>query len=228
MLARGGAHDLALFDPQDLELENLGRHVLPASAVGKNKAISLAAQLRGCYPNSAVVGHPFMIPLPAVRTARHARIALEQADVFIDCSAEESVFQWASEEGRRRRIPVIHMYLNAGASMLSIIASGKHATAARVDRALHDEISAGGAPFKPDEYDPPVEIETGAGCWSATFPGRGSDIAMLTSAAMPIVENLLASPRRSRGRAIVIRRHDADPNLVTQSLVDVAFAREYR
>lgn len=228
MLARGGAHELGLFDPEELELENLCRHVLPASAVGQNKAIALAAHLRGFYPDAFVAGYPWRLPLPQVRQTETARSFLEAAEVLIDCSVDDSVFRWASQHGKLRRVPVVHMYLNAGATMLTLVASGRHATAQLVDESLHADVSRGRAPFTAAEYDPPIRLETGAGCWSGTFPGRGSDIAMLTASAIRPLEGILEAPRRSRGRAVVIRRRDSGEDENAQPLVEVAFTRAYR
>jgi hypothetical protein len=228
LLARGGAHDLALFDQEKLELENLGRHILTATDVGMNKAVALARHLKGCYPQASIVGFSWPLPLAPVEATTRAREAIENADVIIDCTADDSVFRWASESGLRQRILALHMYVNAGASMLTMIASGKHVSCAKVDRALHGDIESGAAPFTQDEYDPPLAIEPGTGCWSATWPGRGSDIACLSAAAAPILEQLIGRARQSRGVAVVVRRLKMDAQLRTQALVEVAFTCEYR
>lgn len=50
-LAHAGVGKLTLIDPQSLQAANLGRHVLDASALGKNKAVALATQLQRQLPH---------------------------------------------------------------------------------------------------------------------------------------------------------------------------------
>lgn len=56
MLAMAGIGCLRLVDDEELTWANVGRHVLGAESVGKNKAKSLADRLQKGYPHSQIVG----------------------------------------------------------------------------------------------------------------------------------------------------------------------------
>ena len=227
-LARGGAHKLSLFDRATLEFPKLGRHVLYPIDVGNNKALAHARRLAGIHPDAQITGFPWPLPLDDVKSTREARAALDVADVIIDCTANETVLRWVSQR-RRQGTLVISMYTNAGASILSIVAAGRHASCLRVDNALHADVRAGALPCSLDEYDPPLEeIEPGVGCWSPTYPARGSDIAMLVAAAVPLLEQLVARERQSHGTALVLRRRAPDASLEPGPLVELLWKRDYR
>jgi molybdopterin/thiamine biosynthesis adenylyltransferase len=56
MLAMAGVGRVLLVDNEELTWANVGRHVLGAESVGKNKAKSLADQLQKSYPHSQIDG----------------------------------------------------------------------------------------------------------------------------------------------------------------------------
>lgn len=237
-IVRGAARDLALFDCETLDLENLSRHTLAGPEVGRSKAVDLARRLNGIHPLATVRG--FLSSLPLLdrppRREREAREAFDGADAYIECTANESVFQWLSRVGRERGQLVLHVFLGADARFLTICASGRHASCATVARKLFADIYDGRTPFTWDEYDPRTEeVMPGAGCWQGTFPAKGWDIAALVACAMPIVEHLLSHKWPSRGVAVVLQRHelvtspDGEADLAGRSpLVDVAWRESYR
>lgn len=159
-----------------------------------------------------------------------ADAALKETDVFIDCTASASQFAYWSHRGREEGRRVIRMYVNAYARMLTIVASGKHAAAALVEQEFCAEIAAGGLPFEPDEHSPAAEeVVPGAGCWASTFPARGSDIAALVAAAIPLLKTLIRQPYPSRGEVLVLRRRDADSiTLKEPNVIELAWRRAYR
>jgi hypothetical protein len=229
-LARGGAHDLTLFDNDTAELQNLTRHTLAAAEVGQNKARAVAARLSGIHPGSTIVGFAADVPLGLrEKSSEEQHASFDAADVLIDCSTNESAFRSMSVFGRAHGKRVIHIYANARARMLTVCCSGRHASCSEVARRLYAEIQVGDAPFSWDEYDPIVpEIESGAGCWHPTFPAKGHDLAALVGAATPLIERLMARPFSSRGTAIVLRRNEIADAFVVGPLVETAFVRDYR
>jgi hypothetical protein len=234
-LARGGARELSLFDNEVLDLDNLSRHALSAVEVGQNKAVAHARRLNGIHPRAHVRGFAFSLPpRPAPGKAdRPAWDLLQQADVLIDCTADQSVFGWASALGRENGKLVVHMFLNAHATMLTLCVSGRHASCAKVTRRLFDDIGAARTGFTVEEHDPEVEeILPGAGCWHATFPALGSDIAALVASSVPILEGFVARAQASAGTAIVLRRHEfafsSGLPPVPTNIVDIAWAANYR
>lgn len=56
-MARAGVGTIHIVDYDDLIWANVGRHVLGASSVGKNKALELAAKLQREFPHLKIVGH---------------------------------------------------------------------------------------------------------------------------------------------------------------------------
>jgi molybdopterin/thiamine biosynthesis adenylyltransferase len=237
-LARGGVRDLAFFDGETLELQNVARHTLAAPEVGQSKALALARRLSGIDSLACVRGFYATLPLydRPRRADREARSVFDAGSVYIDCTADDTVFRWVSKLGREAGRLVIHIFMNAHARMLTICTSGRHAPCVKVAKKLFDDVAAGRTPFGWDEYQAGgEEIIPGAGCWQATFPAKGADIAALVGAAIPIVENFVSRAQPSCGTAVVLRRRD----LTTRSdgtidlsggigLVEVAWSACYR
>ncbi len=59
LLAQAGVGEIDLVDPDQVELENISRHVLGASTYRQNKAAALAQRLQRDFPHSRATGHPF-------------------------------------------------------------------------------------------------------------------------------------------------------------------------
>lgn len=225
-LARGGARELTLFDDEELEFGNLTRHSLAPSDVGKDKAPALAERLNGLHPRARVRG--FRVRLPIADD--HPRATdLKQADIIVDCSANEAVFRWASDLGRHGGPRVIHLFTNARARMLTVCCSGAHASCRLVTSRLLKDIRDGTAPFTMEEYDASgQDIEPGAGCWKSTFPATGHDLSALVASAVPAIEAMISGPKRSTGTAIVMRRNDFTLSSSPAPVVELLFSREYR
>lgn len=237
-LSRGGARDLALFDNQTLELENLVRHTLAGPEIGQSKALALAKRLTGIHSLAHVRGFAASLPLEEhpPKANRQARAVFDAANVYIDCTADEPVFRWLSRIGRREGRLVIHVFMNAHARLLTICASGRHASCAKVVQKLVADVWAEHTPVSWKEYQAGAEeIRPGAGCWHPTFPARGADVAALVAAAVPVLEHLISRDRTSQGMAVVLRRKDlprsADGAIdlaAGTSLVDIVWSAPYR
>ena len=234
-LARGGTRELALFDKDTVDLENLSRHPLSPLDVGGSKAVKLAQRLNGIHPGAHVRGFAMQLP-PVSAPAKSQRVPwdlLRRAEVLIDCTTNRSVFYWASQLGRQGGKLVVHAFLNAHARMLTLCFSGRHISCRKVLDKLLADIDDGKTRFLREEYDPDEDIvQPGAGCWQSTFPARGSDIAALLGTAVPLIERAI-SCRESHGTAIVLRRNEVMPSgclvdAIPASLVEVAWAKSYR
>ena len=228
-LARGGVSELSLMDNDILEFENLVRHPLAPRDVGNYKAKALADRLMGLFPNATITGFSAKIPDTHVGTEHdEIREQLRSADAIIDCTADESAFRWVSRFGRAEGKPIVHVYTNPHARMLTLCFSGRHISCHRVADRLNEDVAEGTTSFSMAEYYPAEEIEVGAGCWKATFPARGSDLAALVGAAIPILERFLGAEAPSKGTAVVLRRNDLRETTSSQPLIEIVWARDYR
>lgn len=231
-LVRGGVRDLALFDSEVLEPGNLCRHTLAPSDVDQSKSHALAMKFRGINPGMDIRGYVATFPLPPPNGFSKEWREILEADAWVDCSAHDATFVWLSKQGRARGKRVLHLFTNPHARMLSICASGKHASCADVYRMLVDDIGKGNTPFTRADYFPKCdEIPVGAGCWNSAFPAVGTDIHALLASAIPVVATLLGSQWGSPGRAVVLRRNDLDlaqHDTGTAPLIEVAWNRQYR
>lgn len=229
-LVRGGVRHIAVFDDERIELQNLTRHTLTARDLGALKAVAVARRLNGMFPDTVILAFPFRVPFgEGSKILMAAREAVDTADVLVDCTTSEAAFRWASRLGRDRGKLVLHLFINAHATMLTLCCSGKHVSCARVADLLFADVGARDCPFGRDEYDPAdPHIEPGAGCWDATFPAKGYDVAALVAAGVPIVERLLAGRRASKGLAVVLRRVEIGEEVHSVPLVEVSLARSYR
>lgn len=88
LLIKSGIGRLALVDPENLSSENISRHSLGASAIGKNKAVELSRELSRQYPHREIEGHPttledFVVDIPD---------ALKKVDIIIS-----TIGSWRAE-----------------------------------------------------------------------------------------------------------------------------------
>lgn len=228
-LARGGVYELSLMDDDVLEFENLVRHPLAPQDVGNYKAKALAVRLMGLFPNATIAGFSAKIPDTNIGPEHDGlREQLKLADAIIDCTADESAFRWLSRYGRAEGKPIVHIYTNPHCRLLTLCISGRHISCLRVADRLNEDVANTATPFSMAEYYPAEEIEPGAGCWQATFPARGSDIAALVGAAIPILERFLGTEPQSKGTAVVLRRNDLRGTTSSQALIEIVWARDYR
>ncbi|MGE5784542.1 MAG: ThiF family adenylyltransferase [Myxococcales bacterium] len=235
-LVRGSVRDLALFDREPLELENLVRHPLGPPEVGSGKAAALAHRLNGIHPRGHVRGRQYEFPPNAVRTRADVEVLgdLARSDVIINCTANRDAFLWLSAFAREHDMLMVHVYTNAHATMLTLCVSGRHVACERVAVQLNQDIRDGRTPFTPEQHSPDIEeLFPAIGCWHATFPALGGHIATLVASAIPVVESLVKQRRRSAGVAIVLRRKEFDldldqPLAGPSSLVEIAWSQSYR
>jgi hypothetical protein len=103
-LAQAGVGRIVLVDYDTLSWPNVGRHLLGASAVGRDKAKALAERLQADYPHLRIESrssglHEFLLTDADL---------LDEADLIIAATgswaAENALNRWHLNEGRRRQV----------------------------------------------------------------------------------------------------------------------------
>ncbi|MFN3191479.1 MAG: ThiF family adenylyltransferase [Aureliella sp.] len=228
-LARGGVSKLELYDAQSVEYGNLCRHTLDGRHVGLNKAIGLAHRLASCHPMSEIRGHAKSLPFPAIdRQDRSAIRALNDSSTIIDCSTDEGAFHWLSRRARANGQRLASMFINANATTLTLVLSGKQTAAAKVYRQLLNDIEASNTVVCPTEYFDELSEEDSVlpvGCWQPTFPGLNSHIWVLAFAAIEHFSNWISDHWGCDGYGILIRRNSIGQ---TGPLVETVWNKAYR
>ena len=112
-LAQAGAGNLILVDCDVLAWPNVGRHPLGASAVGRNKAESLALRLQADFPHLKIEGRACGLE----NLLQNDPELLKSADLIVAAtgswSAECSLNRWHIGHGQRR--PILYCWTEAHA-----------------------------------------------------------------------------------------------------------------
>ncbi len=240
-LTRGGVDRLALFDPESFKPGNGCRHPLAGESYNLNKAKQLAKRLGSVNPLSAIRGFAVGVPLPELEQAakssqyHKARLALLDAELWIDCTGDNDALHWLSQQAHEHRVPLATIFLTFRAECLVVCLSGKQVPCKRVYKLLTRAIQDGSTPLPTTLFDPPPpeqEIIEGAGCWSPTFPATNSQINALVNSAVEVLENLLSRRRGCDGYAVVLRRRPPELNFSTlfqaSPLIEMAWSATYR
>ena len=227
MLFRGGVKSMSVLDSDTVEYGNLCRHELDGRDVGDKKAIALAKRLQSCNPISAVRGYVCKIPR-GLSGKPEAWRALESADVIIDCSTDNSAFEWLSKFAKKRKQKVVSAFINPHATMITLLFSGKHTACAVVQKQLMADIAKGNTPLDSDKYfetnDTSDLIVPGTGCWHATFPATRVDLQLVSAAAAKHISGWCKDNYASRGAGLILQRNEVD----SSSLVDTIWQGRYR
>jgi molybdopterin/thiamine biosynthesis adenylyltransferase len=211
-VTRSGLRRLSLFDGDVLEYGNLGRHSLDGRHVGLNKAVALARRLSSANPLTEITGYEANIPLSLGRRDEADR-AIHEADVLIDCSTDHGAFLWMSRCARSSGKRLASLFINAHATLLTLILSGRNTSGRKVFDRLNETIAAQRSPVPADEYfGGPIDhdvIIPGPGCWHPTFPAHNRHIWLLACAALDLLIPWMQGPYRCDGHGILVRRTDA-------------------
>ena len=185
ILVRSGVQDVTIMDHDRLRAGNLIRHTLGLSHLEEPKALNLANRLDDAGVHSVVT--PIDATFPP--TAREDITRVMDADVVIDCTADDSVaehmrrFAWDG--------PVTFVSVSVGLKARRVFTYMAHGDtypaddfANRLDPWLRSEM---------DGYDEALPRD-GTGCWHALMPARIDDIWMMTGAAVKAIESAIAEP----------------------------------
>ena len=185
ILVRSGVQRVTVMDQDRLEAGNLVRHTLGVSHVGRHKASSLSERLDDAAIHSIVSSIDAKFP---PRKSEDLDLVLN-ADVVIDCSADDSVaqemerFDWDG--------PLTFVSVSVGLESLrsfTYVAHGETFPAedfvSRLDPWLR---------FEMDGYDDELPRD-GIGCWHALMPARSDDIWLMASAMVKTIEAAIVAP----------------------------------
>ena len=187
VMVRSGVQDVTIMDYDRLKAGNLLRHTLGVSHLEQPKAPRLADRLDDAAVHSLVSA--IDAPFPP-REQKDINRVLD-ADVVIDCTAEDSVvehmrrFAWDG--------PVTFVSVSVGLKARRAFTYMAHGNtfpaddfASKLDPWLRSEM---------DGYDEELPRD-GTGCWHALMPARVDDIWMMTCAAVKTIESAIAQPPR--------------------------------
>ncbi len=234
--ARGGVKKIDLFDNDIVHFGNLCRHTLDGFKVGYGKAMSLAQRLAITNPLSEIKGYPVKLPIGASESEEISD-RISKADLLIDCSANESAFEWLDKYSRKHDKKIISVFINFRAEILTLLISGDETGCKEIGNDLYANIKKGNLPISWDVYhiQPSKEEQNieGAGCWHPTFPALNIHIQMLAVAAIEIINDHV-SKNFDKGSAVLIRRKSITNSMrqdITQQekpLIEILWAKQYR
>ena len=230
-LARGGTYKLQLYDPDKIKFGNLCRHTLDGSSVGFNKAETLASRLSRSCPSSNVVGWPIGIPLDT-NTIDKVHPALNEIELFIDCTTSESAFDWLNlytiELGKK----LASVFFNFHAEILTVCMSSKTVSCKDVFLDLVTSIKKNLTPVDPDVYfKAPLKSEQiieGAGCWHPSFPALHSHVQILAACAVELITDSIDRNRNLGFAAIVRRNAFKQDGFTFGPIVELVWKQKYR
>lgn len=218
-LIRSGATNLTLVDKEDFEPGNHARHVLSGQYQYIDKAKALEIHLQIGSPYAHINAYRTDIPNFNSADGKAALTAINECDVLVDCTANESVFQWLSKHAASHNKRFIHMFISFEARFLTLIFSGNAVPASLVMKSFASQSTAGTLPDISQgdlqEYlrDPTKEelVIPGAGCWHPTFPARWNHIQAMVGAALDMIEQRISVGETSSGYVAILKRHLVDP-----------------
>jgi molybdopterin/thiamine biosynthesis adenylyltransferase len=225
-LVRGGVSKLELFDSDIITYGNYCRHTLDGSCYGLCKANALATRLSSTNPLSKMTAHSIKIPFNKDKYCS-SQEAFENADIFIDCTTDESAFQWLSQYASCNYKRMISLFFNFHANILTMCSSGNITTCSEVFQDLKKDIGEGNTPISQETYfyQPTKEeqIIEGAGCWHPTFPAQNNHIIMLAATAIDIMHSRLEG--NSDGLAALIKRSSFPER---RSIIEIVWLKDYK
>ena len=187
ILVRSGVQDVTIMDHDRLKAGNLVRHTLGVSHLGQPKAPSLANRLDDATVHSAASAIDATFP---PHEQEHTNRILN-ADVVIDCTAEDSVVEHMRRFPWDGPITFISVSIGLkGRRAFTYVAHGNTFPAddfvSKLDPWLRSEMEG---------YDEELPRD-GTGCWHALMPARIDDIWIMTGAAVKTIESAIAEPPR--------------------------------
>lgn len=186
LLVRGGVKKLLIVDGDRLKIGNLVRHNLGLDDLHENKASALARRLNLASPHAEVEAINEAFP----PSSEEERRSVSRCEVILDCTGEDSVlrhielFPWEGE----RLFASFSLGFGAG-RLFCFVHHGEgfplDGYRDTVDPHLRREL----------ELYPEAELpREGTGCWHPLFPARIDDLWPMASAAVKVLESVIATP----------------------------------
>ncbi len=201
-LARSGVGTLNIIDFDKLVWANVGRHVLGASSVGRNKTRELAERLQREYPHLKING----IDAPAANIIQSGLTDLLDVDVIVSVmgnwAAESLLNRWHRHHGRP--LPVIYGWTEDHAL------AGSAVVITRSGGCLACGLNRVGAPIEPVTLWPVEQaLSTEPSCADHYRPYGAVELAGTTSMISGTVIDELLDPHSGSYRKFWIGRTEA-------------------
>ncbi len=186
MLIRGGVHKLQIIDDDIVKVGNLTRHILSTSDVGCRKAKAVADRLNMINPHAKVMHFTERFYL---KNDGNLSVNLNEADIILDCTGEDSVLNTLSALNYVKERCVISISIGLEAKRIYI--DMQKGMKFKYDKFMsvifkylqQDKVSAKGIELPRD----------GTGCWHSTFPARIDDILAAATVSLKTIETYIVS-----------------------------------
>ncbi len=226
LVVRAGVQELAIIDGGLVEAGNLVRHTLTLEDVGLPKAHRLERRLNRANPNTSVNGLFETLPTTDKATIE----ALQAADIVIDTTGSEAVIEALAATEWKPDMIFVSVSFSFGAGRLYMyLAQGATFPIADFRRRTDPWVEADRRPVTEFPW-------RGAGCWSAVFPARADDVAVLVATATRQIDERLRTTfaasdfrvfeRHADGR--VTRRRRPFPRVAQRAIAALRKARAAR
>lgn len=187
IMVRAGIYNLSISDSDIFKVGNLSRHTLNLNSVGSSKCTSLCSHLNTITPHTEIKPIIEQLLLTSDSALPHTNIDIENFDIIIDCTGEDSVLNTLSSIELKRPHYLISVSVGFGAKKLYI--NMQNNTSYNFDN-FYQFIS----PYtKADlrDLDENSLPRDGIGCWHPTFPARSDDIWIAAAVSVKNIEKYM-------------------------------------
>ena len=198
-LARGGCRRIAVCDSDSVEHANLSRHTATLEDVGNNKAIAVADRLNRITAWVDAVAIPEAFP----PQSDDFREPCRDADLIIDCTADDTVINALESFDRKAEARLISLSIGLEARLLYLFAAIPPFPASVFWQSVNPWIERNRAASGTE-----VSRISSLGCWHPTYPARGDAIGLLVNSALHQIARLFASEGQSAHGLAVFERSE--------------------
>ena len=212
IFVRSGVYNLTVVDSDIFEVGNLSRHVLNIDDIGAVKELSLCSHLNALNPHANV---EVINDTLTIDEEFKTNIALDDYDIIIDCTGENSVFDIFQKADFKKSHIIVSISLGLGAKHLyMVLMNGKTFNFNSFYETITPYIESERKAF--DDYKLP---RNGTGCWHPTFPGRSDDVWLAAATAAKAFENYIIT-KSQKTLSIVYEQRENDEFFEGYILVD--------
>ena len=187
IMVRAGIYNLSIADSDIFKVGNLSRHTLNLNSIGSNKCTSLCSHLNTITPHAEIKPIINQLLLNFDNFALHTNIDIDNFDVIIDCTGENSVLNALSSIELKRPHCLISVSVGFGAKKLYI--NMQNNTKYNFDNFYQFILPYTKADLR--ELDENSLPRDGIGCWHPTFPARSDDIWMAAAVSVKNIEKYI-------------------------------------
>ncbi|WP_202703894.1 ThiF family adenylyltransferase [Flavobacterium sp. UGB4466] len=200
LLARMGCGRLTIVDDDGAQVGNFSRHTLDMKSLTYYKAQEVARRANNTFP---FIKADFCIQTIEKVLEREPKF-LDQFDLIIDCTAEDSVLSILSEHCTTEQQIVFSISL--GIEARSLLALMMRSPMQELFSEFKKKTKAWSEEQKQKFPNPQFPLE-GIGCWHPIFPARIDDIQGLVACTIRQLEIFLSEAVQSK--LIIIERDDS-------------------